>query len=168
MQIRHSYSIGSIVPFSSSTTFTTTGKTKTAANARISYRPGLHFLTLRVQFSESHWNVEIFSIRGFLTNIWSCAHSVWTAAHCAHGVPPSTPAERSSFSLHILQRQKPQQLDSDSFTNIKYTVKIQPLACSWALREWTVAVFLGDFQGTDIFCFVVRNVAGARPPVSSS
>lgn len=46
MQIRHSYSIGSIVPFSSSTTFTSTNKNKDSSKC-ISYRPGPRFLTCK-------------------------------------------------------------------------------------------------------------------------
>lgn len=46
MQIRHSYSIGSIVPFSSSTTFTSTNENKDSSEC-ISYRPGPHSLTCK-------------------------------------------------------------------------------------------------------------------------
>lgn len=49
MQIRHSYSIGSIVPFSSSTTFTSTNENKDSSKC-ISYRPGPHFLTCKYNF----------------------------------------------------------------------------------------------------------------------
>lgn len=65
MQIRHSYSIGSIVPFSSSTTLTTTDKTKTAANARISYRPGLHFLTCKYSLVSPTEMWESSAFEGF-------------------------------------------------------------------------------------------------------
>lgn len=65
MQIRHSYSIGSIVPFSSSTTLTTTDKTKTAANARISYRPVLHFLTCKYSLVSPTEMWESSAFEGF-------------------------------------------------------------------------------------------------------
>lgn len=54
MQIRHSYSIGSIVPFSSSTTFTSTNENKDSSEC-ISYRPGPHFLTCKYGGAGPRW-----------------------------------------------------------------------------------------------------------------
>lgn len=79
MQIRHSYSIGSIVPFSSSTTFTSTNKNKDSSKC-ISYRPGPHFLTCKY---------NLVSPTG------ACALSEWTGAF---------PSARSWESLHPLLR----------------------------------------------------------------
>lgn len=143
MQIRHSYSIGSIVPFTSSTTFTTTDKTKTAANARISYRPGLHFLTCKYNFLESHWNAEIFNIWVFQTKHCKlCAFRMDGSFRSLRSWCPlrSTTAEHSSFLLYTICNDGNHSsliLTVSPTSNTLTAVKIQPLACTGALREWT-------------------------------
>lgn len=74
---------------------------------------------------------------------------------CPSDRPPSLP-EHSSFALHVLGRQKPQQLDSHSFTNIKYTNSCKGSATCLYLSvkkrvDFFLRVSLGDVQGTEMF-----------------
>lgn len=178
MQIRHSYSIGSIVPFSSSTTFTTTDKNKDSSECTHILQAWPTFPDLQVQFSESHWNVEIFSIWGFSNKtLLNCARSGWTAAfaRCTHGVPLSIAAGHSSFCFTQFCNDRNHSsliLKGSPTSNTLTAVKFQPLACTGALREWTTGYRLLFFlqcsweTSRAQRCFVVTNPEAVCPPVS--
>lgn len=140
MQIRHSYSIGSIVPISSSTTFTTTEKTKTAANARISYRPGLHFLTRKYNLVSPTVLWKNSAFEGFQHNVLSCAHSRWTAAfaRCTCGVPFVHPGETFIFCFtHFCNDRNHSSLilTVSPTSNTLTAVKIQPTCLYWSITR---------------------------------
>lgn len=67
MQIRHSYSIGSIVPFSRSTTLTTTDKNKDSSECTHILQAWPTFPDLQIQFSESPLKYSAFE--GFTQNV---------------------------------------------------------------------------------------------------
>lgn len=108
MQIRHSYSIGSIVPFSSSTTFTSTNKNKDSSKC-ISYRPGPPFLTLRVQFCESHW------LSGGGRELLHQRAGGSLPTRCCRDDGPSR------FPRCLTDDRHQQQLGCERITNIKHT-----------------------------------------------
>ncbi len=153
MQIRHSYSIGSIVPFSSSTTFTTTGKNKDSSKCTHILQAWPTFPALQVQFSESHWNVEIFSIWGFQTKCFEfvCVQDGQQLSLTALVVSLCPPLQDIHLMLYTFCNNRNHSsliLTVSPTSNTLTAVKTQPLAWS---RLQAFAVFLRDFQGTEMF-----------------
>lgn len=163
MQIRHSYSIGSIVPFSSSTTLTTTDKTKTAANARISYRPGLHFLTCKYGLVSPTEMWKSSAFEGFKQNVVSCARSGWTAAFArrTRGVPLFHRCRTFIFCFTQFATTETTAawfLTVSPTSNTLRAVKIQPLACTGAFTKV-------DYR-LQAFCSVPESLPGHRDVLS--